>query len=211
MSGYKMKKGINNVTKVLTFIILLLLIVGVVGVAVYLFTRPQGIYVCYGESIITESASSIELFGNESFAEFSIKNSDGWGEYSVEDCVVKVVAYTDGANDFQFYLDDENTARLYSEVTDLTTAFVRSGDKIEVNEDGVFELFFGYKDMRSILKKVFGADEVYLPGEVNISEYPFFAVSVTSPDGEYTLSIPFYCAYDLSKGGLVLDKTEVIF
>lgn len=211
MSGYKMKKGINNVTKVLTFIILLLLIVGVVGVAVYLITRPQGIYVCYGESIITESGSSIELFGNESVAEFSIKNSDGWGEYSVEDCVVKVVAYTGGANDFQFYLDDENTARLYSEVTDLTTAFVRSGDNIEVNEDGVFELFFGYKDMRSILKKVFGADEVYLPDGVNISEYPFFAVSVTSPDGEYTLSIPFYCAYDLSKGGLVLDKTEVIF
>lgn len=73
MSGYKMKKGINNVTKVLTFIILLLLIVGVVGVAVYLFIHPQGIYVCYGESIITESGSSIELFGNESVAEFSIK------------------------------------------------------------------------------------------------------------------------------------------
>ena len=210
MSNYKVRQTFDGISKILAFIIVVIFIVGIIGVGFLLFNRSnEGMYVSYDDAKISGDAP-IVLFKNETEV-FQIGNSNGWGDYSVEDCVVKVISCVDDAHDFRYYVEDDNVARQYSKTTDLTRAFT-SDNEIKVAEDGSFELSFIHKDMASILRAGLEVESVFIADEdVYISDFAYFCITVTSPDGEQIIGIPFSCDYDLSKEKIVLDKSEVVF
>lgn len=213
MSGYKVKKGVNTVAKVIAYIVVILLIIGLAGVVLYLFTRPQGMYVRYGETTIADSGKSIVLFEGEDVANFVVEHNGGWDEYSVQDCTVTVIPYASESQNFVFNVAGESFSRFFNDEENLTAAFVDSGNEITLGEDGTFELSFKCKDMVAVLETVYGKDNVSLTGYPDISAYPYFALQIVSPDGKEKLIVPFRCFYTIPSSvvdSIELDQTGVI-
>lgn len=52
MSKYKTNGAINRISRAITFIVVVLLLLGIVGVCIHLFNRPNGIYLRYGDTVI---------------------------------------------------------------------------------------------------------------------------------------------------------------
>lgn len=76
--------AISTFAKVLSAILLILLILGIAGGAIYYFTRPQGLYLRMDKSVITDNSDvAIEHSGEENY--FTIGHSNGFGSYSVSD------------------------------------------------------------------------------------------------------------------------------
>lgn len=212
MSGYRVKKRVDSFAKVISFIVLILLFIGLLGALVYLFMRPQGLYVRYGETVIADNNTSLVLFDDSDEVNFIIEHANGWGEYLPQDCTVTIIPYASESQNFDFYVAGENTSRAFNDEADLTSAFVATGEKIVVDEDGVFELTFKCKDMISVLEAIYGKDKVSLTGYPDISAYPYFAIRVVSPDGNETIVIPFRCHYTVPSvvpSGISLDKDVV--
>ena len=58
--------AISTFAKVLSAILLILLILGIAGGAIYYFTRPQGLYLRMDKSVITDNSDvAIEHSGEE--------------------------------------------------------------------------------------------------------------------------------------------------
>ena len=199
----------NSVAKVITYIIVLLLILGTIGAVVFLFLRPQGMYIRYGNEVIADGTSLV-LFEDSDSESFIIKNSYDWGAYSMSDCTVRVIPYADDSHNFTFTVEGDGREYIFNSVTDLSFAFCENGEEINVSDDGSFLLHFNYKEMISMLEVLYGEDNVKMSQMVDISSYPYFALQVVSPDGEQVITIPFKCAYSLLVG-VVLDKSEVRF
>lgn len=198
-----MKK--STFSKVLTYILVALLVLGVAGGAAYLIvkaTTPSGVYVEYeGDYYEDGDGISVEWTGSEYTAEFTINNSDDWGIYSVDDCVVKVVPNV--STDKNFTFTTGGVTYKYGNVKDLTAAFVEDssnygGSGVTVDEDGKFTLYFdsAYLSenmetaMYMALYRVYSSD-VTLSDSYDISTYPFFAIKITTPDGGDEITMPF--------------------
>lgn len=207
MNRYKTKKG-NAAVKAISYMVIFLLFVALTGALLYLFVRPQGIYIRHGDKLIADSSASIELFEYGDIETFEINNSKGWGAYSVEDCTINILPSVDSVHDFEFSVSGKK--QNFGSIKDLSPAFSFEGNSVRVGSDGVFRLRFKHKNMVAIIQSVYG-ESVELSSEVDISAYPYFLIQIVSPDGKTAQTINFKCAQECSVNGITLDKTEVVF
>ena len=210
MSKYKTNGAINRISRAITFIVVVLLLLGIVGVCIHLFNRPNGIYLRYGDTVITDKTSGITVPQGESIT-LRINNSEDWGAYSVTDCTVKIVPNADESHDFDFTVGDDFRPAAFTKEKDLTGAFVENynGKGITVSENGEFTILCSYKSVSEILQGVYGEKEIHAEADGILLEYPYIAIKVTSPDGKQTLTVPLllYCFVT----GIELNPSEVIF
>ena len=162
----------------------------------------------YKRQALGSSTGGITVSYGET-ATFTIGNSDGWGVYSVQDCTVKIVPNVDETHDFEFTGEGDSKPSEYSGESDLTAAFVENydGNGLPIAEDGTFTLTADKKDVSDILEAVHGKS-ITLDGEYLTSVYPYIALSVTSPDGGQTLTVPLLFAVGVE--GIELDKDGII-
>ena len=194
--------GMNTVTKIIVWVLVVLLLLGAAGALYYLLSRPatpQGMYIRYGDTVIADSGESIELFGDGGdVATFVIEKPDGWGAYSVEYCTVTVIPYVGENQNFEFFVAGEEMSYSFNNETDFTVAFAGENGSVSVNSDGTFELHFTHKNMTAILETIYGEGQVVLSQSADISAYPYFALRVVSASGDEVLVIPFRCGYTQS-------------
>ena len=210
MSSYKTNNFIKRTSRVISYLLVVLLLLGIVGAGAYLLTKPNGIYLRYDGKIVTDKTSGI-VIPYKATATFKIENSEDWGAYSVTDCTVKIVPNADESHDFDFTVGDDSRPAAFTKEKDLTGAFVENynGKGIPVSENGEFTILCSYKSVSEILQAVYGEKEIHAEADGNLLEYPYIAIKVTSPDGKQTLTVPLllYCFVT----GIELNPSEVIF
>lgn len=210
MSSYKTNNFIKRTSRVISYFLVVLLLLGIVGACAYFLMKPNGIYLRYDGKIVTDKTSGI-VIPYKATATFKIENSEDWGAYSVTDCTVKIVPNADESHDFDFTVGDDSRPAAFTKEKDLTGAFVENynGKGITVSENGEFTILCSYKSVSEILQGVYGEKEIHAEADGNLLEYPYIAIKVTSPDGKQTLTVPLllYCFVT----GIELNPSEVIF
>lgn len=209
MSKYKTNGSINRISRIITYIVVVLLLLGIVGVCINLFNRPNGIYLRYGDTVITSKTGGITVPQGEAIT-LRIENSEDWGAYSVTDCTVTIVPNVDSAHDFDFTVEGDSSPSSFSGEKDFTAAFTDNydGNGLMISADGDFTIRYSARTVSEMLKKV-KCKEVTLENDYVLSAYPYVAIQVVSPDGKQTLTVPvlLYIAVD----GVTLNPNEVIF
>lgn len=206
MSSYKAKQAVNVFSRIVSAVLILLLLVGVIRY----FNRPTGFYLTYGESNIQSDNSGIfvPFNGTETFI---INNTDGFGTYSVTDCCVKIIPNVDDIHDFEFTVDGNEKPSIFSSEKDLTAAFVDNydGKGLQISSDGSFTISITQKYVSDILQSVYGGKAITVNEKYSVAEYPYIALSVTSPDNKQNITVPlrWYVAVDSIK----FDKTQIVF
>ena len=209
MSKYKTNGSINRISRAITYIVVVLLLLGIVGVCVNLITRPNGIYLRFGDTVVTDKTGGITVPYDETIT-LKIENSEDWGAYFVTDCTVKIVPNVDDSHDFDFTVDGNTKPSAFSVEKDLTAAFVENydGKGLNISADGEFAFKYSGKTIAEILSAVYGGKTVTVDN-YELSKYPYIAIKIVSPDGKQTLTVPvlLYIAVD----GVTLNPNEVIF
>ena len=210
MSSYKTNNFIKRTSRVISYFLVVLLLLGIVGACAYLLTKPNGIYLRYDDKIVTDKTSGL-VIPYKATATFKIENSEDWGAYSVTDCTVKIVPSADESHDFDFTVGDDSRPAAYTKEKDLSGAFVENynGKGITVSENGEFTILCSYKSVSEILQAVYGEKEIHAEADGNLLEYPYIAIKVTSPDGKQTLTVPLLLYGFVT--GIELNPSEVIF
>lgn len=210
MSSYKTNNFIKRTSRVISYLLVVLLLLGIVGACAYLLTKPNGIYLRYDGKIVTDKTSGI-VIPYKATATFKIEHSEDWGAYSVIDCTVKIVPNADESHDFDFTVGDDSRPAAFTKEKDLTGAFVENynGKGITVSENGEFTILCSYKSVSEILQAVYGEKEIHAEADGNLLEYPYIAIKVTSPDGKQTLTVPLLLYGVVT--GIELNPSEVIF
>ena len=210
MSSYKTNNFIKRASRAISYLLVVLLLLGIVGACAYLLTKPNGIYLRYDGKIVTDKTSGI-VIPYKATATFKIENSEDWGAYSVTDCTVKIVPSADESHDFDFTVGDDSRPAAYTKEKDLTGAFLENynGKGITVSENGEFTILCSYKSVSEILQAVYGEKEIHAEADGNLLEYPYIAIKVTSPDGKQTLTVPLLLYGFVT--GIELNPSEVIF
>ena len=210
MSSYKTNNFIKRTSRVISYLLVVLLLLGIVGACAYLLTKPNGIYLRYDGKIVTDKTSGI-VIPYKATATFKIENSEDWGAYSVTDCTVKIVPSADESHDFDFIVGDDSRPAAFTKEKDLTGAFVENynGKGITVSENGEFTILCSYKSVSEILQAVYGEKEIHAEADGNLLEYPYIAIKVTSPDGKQTLTVPLLLYGVVT--GIELNPSEVVF
>ena len=210
MSSYKTNNFIKRTSRVISYLLVVLLLLGIVGACAYLLTKPNGIYLRYDDKIVTDKTSGI-VIPYKATATFKIENSEDWGAYSVTDCTVKIVPNADESHDFDFTVGDDSRPAAFTKEKDLTGAFVENynGKGITISENGEFTILCSYKSVSEILQAVYGEKEIHAEADGNLLEYPYIAIKVTSPDGKQTLTVPLLLYGVVT--GIELNPSEVIF
>lgn len=210
MSSYKTNNFIKRTSRVISYLLVVLLLFGIVGACAYFLTKPNGIYLRYDGKIVTDKTSGI-VIPYKATATFKIENSEDWGAYSVTDCTVKIVPNADESHDFDFTVGDDSRPAAFTKEKDLTGAFVENynGKGITVSENGEFTILCSYKSVSEILQVVYGEKEIHAEADGNLLEYPYIAIKVTFPDGKQTLTVPLLLYGVVT--GIELNPSEVIF
>lgn len=210
MSSYKTNNFIKRTSRVISYLLVVLLLLGIVGACAYLLTKPNGIYLRYDDKIVTDKTSGL-VIPYKATATFKIENSEDWGAYSVTDCTVKIVPSADESHDFDFTVGDDSRPAAFTKEKDLSGAFVENynGKGITVSENGEFTILCSYKSVSEILQAVYGEKEIHAEADGNLLEYPYIAIKVTSPDGKQTLTVPLLLYGVVT--GIELNPSEVIF
>ena len=210
MSSYKTNNFIKRTSRVISYLLVVLLLLGIVGAGAYFLTKPNGIYLRYDGKIVTDKTSGI-VIPYKATATFKIENSEDWGAYSVTDCTVKIVPNADKSHDFDFTVGDDSRPAAFTKEKDLTGAFVENynGKGITVSENGEFTICCSYKSVSEILQVVYGEKEIHAEADGNLLEYPYIAIKVISPDGKQTLTVPLLLYGVVT--GIELNPSEVIF
>lgn len=202
----------NVVQAVVYFAIVGLVIIMILGLVRY-FQVPKGMYLNFDGEVVTEETDvAIQPDGSDNI--FRIANTKGFGSYSVADCMVKIVPNVDAAHDFDFMLAGESAPYQYSAESDLSAAFCKEVGEtgIRVLSDGTFALSVKTLSMRAILQEVYPNQTIVLEQDiqdVQFGQYPYFAISITSPDGTQTLKIPFRFNFEVVK--VSFDKEVIVF
>ena len=187
----------NAVFKFLTYLLVVLLVLGIAGFVAYFALRGQGVtyYVEYdGERYLSDlEGGNISLLNGETY-DFTVKSLTG-GEVNYD---VKV--QSNYSNNFDFVIDGENY-RFYSETAennDYTDVFnvvkTPDGFALTLPEDFTVE---------QAIETKFGGD-VEIQKELQ-SDLSYFVITVIS--GESSVSIWFTFG-DFS---ITLDQTEIVF
>ena len=61
MKAYRNGGVINKVSQIISYLLIVMLILGIVGVCAYFLVRPKGIYLRYGDKIVTEKTGGIVI------------------------------------------------------------------------------------------------------------------------------------------------------
>lgn len=214
MSKRKTSNAISAFARILTVIIVFLLIIGIVGGLAYFLKSPRGLYIgyngtIYGNTALGSATGGITVPYNGK-AVFTIGNSDGWGVYSVRDCTVKIIPNVDDAHDFEFTVEGNSKPSVYSSEKDLSAAFCGNydGNGLPISADGTFTLTANMDSVAGILESVYG-QTVTLDGEYLLTDYPFIALSVTSPDGGQTLTVPLLFKVGVER--VQVDQGVIVF
>ena len=162
---------------------------------IHFLNAPQGLYIeyngtVYGNTVLGSSTGGISVPYNSSVT-FTIGNSDDWGVYSVQDCIVNIVPNVDNTHDVEFTVGGHYKSSLYSAEADLSTAFCYDydGKSIPVSSDGTFTITTVKESITELLNAVY-PEGVTVDGEYLLSDYPYVAILITSPDESDTLYIP---------------------
>ena len=184
MSSYKTNNFIKRTSRVISYLLVVLLLLGIVGAGAYLLTKPNGIYLRYDGKIVTDKTSGI-VIPYKATVTFKIENSEDWGAYSVTDCTVKIVPNADESHDFDFTVGDDSRPAAFTKEKDLTGAFVENynGKGITVSENGEFTILCSYKSVSEILQAVYGEKEIHAEADGNLLEYPYIAIKVIVAGG----------------------------
>ena len=184
MSSYKTNNFIKRTSRVISYLLVVLLLLGIVGACAYFLTKPNGIYLRYDGKIVTDKTSGI-VIPYKATATFKIENSEDWG--------------------------DDSRPAAFTKEKDLTGAFVENynGKGITISENGEFTILCSYKSVSEILQAVYGEKEIHAEADGNLLEYPYIAIKVTSPDGKQTLTVPLLLYGVVT--GIELNPSEVIF
>ena len=213
MSNYKIKTGVSEVAKILTYLLIVIMITAIIAGLISYLSAPKGMYLKYGDTVVKEN-TDVAIMADGSDNVFNVANTEGFGSYTVSDCIVKVVPNVDEEHDFEFTIDGDSTVHRFSSEKDLTAAFCEnySGNGIKIASDGTFVLSTEKVSMIEILQTVYKDKKVNLDQDikdVEFGQYPYFALAVTSPDGKQNLKIPFRYYYDVV--GVELDKEVIVF
>lgn len=209
MSKYKTNGFISRISRVIAYIALVLLLLGIVGVCVGLLTRPNGIYIRYGNTVVTDKTGGIIVPYDETIT-LKIENSEDWGAYSVTDCTVTIVPNVDNAHDFDFTVDGNTKPSAFSVEKDLTEAFVEdyNGKGLNISADGEFAFKCSRKTVAEILSAVYGGKTIAVDN-YELSKYPYIAIKIVSPDGKQTLTVPVLL--HIAVDGVTISPNEVVF
>ncbi len=205
-----MSKPVKTIFKIIGIIIILVIIALVAWWAYTKLTAIEGLYVEYNGSYYDTSSDGVIV---ESFnLTFTINSSSGWGLYSVKDCTVRIISNTDDAHSFEFTLEDDYRTYIYSGGEDLTAAFVSNynGSSIEVASDGSFTITIPSTDVIEILTAKYGST-ASSEGEYRLTDYPYIALYIVSPDGSATLTLPIKVKDGLDVYSVNLDSSEIVF
>lgn len=209
MSKYKTNGFISRISRVIAYIALVLLLLGIVGVCVGLLTRPNGIYIRYGNTVVTDKTGGIIVPYDETIT-LKIENSEDWGAYSVTDCTVTIVPNVDNAHDFDFTVDGNTKPSAFSVEKDLTAAFVEDydGKGLNISADGEFLFKHSRKTVAEILSAVYGGKTIAVDN-YELSKYPYIAIKIVSPDGKQTFTVPVLL--HIAVDGVTISPNEVVF
>ena len=203
MKAYRNGGVINKVSQIISYLLIVMLILGIVGVCAYFLVRPKGIYLRYGDKIVTEKTGGIVIPQAEEIT-LTIKNDNGFGTYSVTDCVVTIVPNVDKAHHFSFTVEGNEKPLAYSAIKDLSSAFTSdyNGKSIKISPDGTFKLKISVKSVSDLLKIVYPDKNITTETDEFLSKYPYVALKIVSPDGSQTLTIPL-------KVGVMVDDVQI--
>lgn len=185
--------------KVLTYILVVLLLLGIVGGVAYFFMRSQGVtyYVEYSDTqyLANSDGGSIGLRTGETH-EFSVKSLTG------EEVNYSVKVISNEANNFSFSIGDE-LHRFY-EGNDANDDY-SSLFGLQKSADGFTITIPNNVTVESIVSEKFGG-EIELLSELS-DEYSYFVVVVSSGDSVVNL----WFTLDGNVTGITLDTTHIIF
>ncbi len=191
------------IRKLFITIVVLLIVFGAVAVLYSLYNSLQeqnGIYVEY-EGVTyssTNSSNGLTIPYCETIT-FTVGSTSDWGVYSVQDCIVQIVPNVNDSRDFDFVVGDSYKSSLYSAVSDLSTAFSVNGGSITVSATGDFSIFVSKYRMSDILEAVYG-ETITIDEDYVLSDYPYIALMVTSPDNSSSITIPLLLDFDFHSG-----------
>lgn len=198
-----MKKSnlINTGIKVISYILVVMVLVGVIGVVAY-FTGgfTSGFKTFYltidGKDVLT-SASGYSV-DNENPLVVDVKYVFGFASEGETGYKVKVVPNVVEGEDFEFEVDGEKQS--FQAQKDLTAGF-----HIEYGEDSFILTPIG--NLAEIIQAVYPMSEIAgcdIPGYENM-----FALIVTSYDGSASVTVYFCCPDKVT--GVELDKESITF
>lgn len=201
---------IKFLNRVLFALVIVLCVFGVFAAMNFLFfnfgTQDTSSYIyieyCGVMYSSEDSSDGITIVYGETLS-FTIGNTCSWGEYSVQDCTVRIVPNLDDDHNFEFTVDGNHKSSVYSSVTDLTAAFSVDGSGVDISPSGEFSIFVKSCDMADILGSVYG-EITAIDGDYYLFDYPYIAVELTLPDGLDTLTIPLMVDID----GVVVEGLE---
>lgn len=207
MSKYKTNGSVKRISRIITYVVVVLLLLGIVAACVNVFNRPNGIYLRYGNTVVTEKTGGITVPYGETVT-LKIDNSEDWGAYSVTDCTVTIVPNVDNTRDFDFTVDGQIYS--FASEKDFTAAFTDNynGKGLTVSAGGEFNLNCSRKTVAEILSDVYDG-KVVAVDNYSLSAYPYVAIQVVSPDGKQKLTVPLLLY--ISVDGVTVSPSEVIF
>lgn len=197
------KRKIKSVARLLSYILILLVIVALVGFAAFYtdgFTSSfKTFYVVQGDLTIMERKAV--FFPNNEDLRFDVKYTFGFlNKQELKDYDVKVVPDITDKNDFDFTVDD--LFYTYSDEKDFTGVF-----DIKQYEDYFTVNIRDYKYLADVLSAQYSGKVVYAP-EIPIS-LGYLTLIVTSYDGKSSVYIDIIAylgveSVELAGGGIVL-------
>lgn len=196
-----MNRKSSKVISILSYLLIVILIVGVCGVIAYFtngFTSDfKTFYIAVdGKDVLTNTGGYVLTTDKETVVDvkytFDKINSD-IGGYSI-----KISANADKEHDFAFTVDEES--HMFSEEKDLSKGFV-----IEESENSFTIKPKG--DVNAILAAVYEGQKFSEVGNVVYDD--MFALTVTSYNGEAKIVLKFTVTYGIM--GITLDKEVIVF
>lgn len=197
------KQGTAKISKVVAYIVIVLLVVAVCGVIAFFtngFTSDfKTFYVVVDNSNVMHSSGGYTLIHNEPLT-VDVKYTFGFLSKEEKGYSVKVVPKTDEAN-FSFGVD--NLTYQFEDIEDITAGFdiVRNVNSFTISPKG---------SIYQVLSAIYPDSEIRVDrNNIDFSKDLFTAV-VTSYNGEASIKISFgICDYDVF--GVELDKGEIVF
>lgn len=191
------KVKINKISKVVTYILLLCIVIVFVGFLAYStdnFTSSfKTFHIEYEDEKIFSNRENIRLLHDEK-AEFKVVYTLGF--LGDNDYVIKIVPGVTEETNFRFTVGDENV--WFSEIADFTDVF-----NVEKSESS-FTLNPG--SMEDVLQRLYPNQIVELP---ELDDCDYFSLYILSADESVGIRLKFHLYVPVTD--ISLDTTEVLF
>lgn len=196
------KQGTVKIFKVVSYVIIVLLLVGLCGFLAYftngLTTDFKSFYVVVNDRNILTSASGYQATPQEPLS-VEIKYTFGFMDKEMSGYKVKIMPKSD---EVDFFINVDNVSHKFSEIEDITVGFdiVLKENSFTITPKG---------NLIDILNSVYSDNEISVDeGSIDYSKDLFTAI-ITSYNDEAKVYIHFNVRRNVT--GIVLDTTEVIF